>query len=150
VASPPKLQAVKPTSLPQSSFEVPTEEETVVELKNRLAEEIVGAESDLSHKLKINGKACTCLERKHNLQIKSLSRELMPKDPSNPLYQRVIDWFNANEPKMTAKASASGQYDEEYLKLSGQLGNFRRQLTGTGQGLPFQPVKDFLKEQQTG
>jgi hypothetical protein len=138
------------TVIPAKVIEVPTEEETVKALQDRLREQITGAEDDLVHKLKINGKACTCLEGRHNVQAKALAREVMEKDPDNPLYQKVIDWFNTNEPIMTAKASASGQYDEKYIVMAGELGNFRRALTkALGQASPsvIQPVADFLKEQ---
>ena len=136
----PKASTPVPYKVEPASVEVPTEEETTIELKKRLLEEIASAEDDLVHKLKINGKACSCLDGKHDLKIISKSRELMPKEPNNPLYGQIINWWESNHDKLTARASASGKYDEEYLKMAGQQGNFRRQLQkelmGSGQDSP--------------
>jgi hypothetical protein len=149
----------KPSTPPAPSFEVPTEEETTIELKKRLLEELTSAEDDLVHKLKIPRKdgtmtACSCLDGKHDVKIISKAREIMPKDPTNPLYPKIIHWWESNHDKLTAKASASGQYDEEYIKMAGEQGNFRRQiqkeLAGSGQGIAIQSAKEFLEGHGSG
>ncbi len=154
-ATPPPASTSKPA--PESApLELPTEAETVVELKRRLGKEIAKAEIDLTNKLKIPSKdgkmlACSCLDQKHNLVIEGAAEELIPKEPKNTVYQEVIDWFKANQPIMTARASASGQYDEKYLAMAGELGEFRRRITRDITGGPSEPVKgvrEFLKEQQ--
>ena len=134
-------------------IETPTESETIVALKDRLREQITGAEDDLAHNLKINGKACTCMEGRHNVQIKALAREVMEKEPDNPIFQEVIDWISSNEPRMTARASASGQYDKEYPKMANELGNFRRKLTkeisgnaSVRESAPVKDAKEFIAD----
>lgn len=126
---PPRTPPDKDILSPPANISLPTEAETTVELKKRLVKEIAKAEIDFTNKLKINGKACSCLEGKHNLIIEGAAEELMPKEPNNPVYDEIITWFQTNEPKMTVAASASGRYDSEYIKMAGELGSFRRRLT---------------------
>ncbi len=162
ISSPPVAEAKNPQSglktapaseisppVSTQSYEVPTEEETVIELKKRLGKEIAKAENDLTNKLKIPKSdgtlvACSCLSNKHNVVIEGLSEELIPKEPNNALYREIMDWFKVHEPNMTVQASASGKYDEEYIKYAGKLGEFRRRLSQTPS--PLQPVKSFLKD----
>lgn len=147
VASPPKTEAKTDIIkvIPANVFEVPTEAETLIELKKRLGKEIAKAENDLTNGLKINNKPCSCMSNKHNVVIEGLAEELMPKEVNNPIYSDITKWFEDNQSKMTVAAVASGKYDGEYIKLAADLGGFRRRL-GTGQGIPITPVKDFLKE----
>lgn len=74
------------------------------------------------------GASHNCLDGKHNIKIISLAREIMPKDPNNPLYTEIIDWWKSHAPKLTAVASASGRYDEEYVRMAGDQGIFRRRI----------------------
>jgi hypothetical protein len=50
---------------------------------------------------------------------------------------------------MTVQASASGKYDEDYIKFAGDLGNFRRKLSrvpGSPSSETVKSIKDFLKD----
>ena len=139
-----------------STIEVPTEEDTVIELKNRLLDQLADAEDDLEHELKIKAGdghmiCCTCMNGKHDVKIKSKCRELMPKESSNPLYGQIINWFDTNKDKLTASACKTGQYNTEYLKMANEIGGFRRQLQKELSGTQYDPIKSasqFLKEQQ--
>jgi hypothetical protein len=142
---------------PQSeALELPSEEDTAIELKHRLLEQVADAEDDLEHKMKIRAKdgrelCCSCLDGKHNVKIKAKCLELAPKDPSNPIYQDIINWFDTNQSKMTANACRTGNYEEEYIKMANEMGSFRRrlqkQLMGTQySGDAVKSAKDFLKE----
>ncbi|MDD5701589.1 MAG: hypothetical protein PHU23_06005 [Dehalococcoidales bacterium] len=129
-----------------TAFEVPTEAETLTELKKRLVKEIAKAENDLTNGLKINNKPCSCMSNKHNVVIESLAEEIMPKDSGNPLYRQIVDWFDSHESQMTVQAVASGQYAEQYAKFAGDLGEFRRRLSKNPS--PVKPVQDFLKDKE--
>jgi hypothetical protein len=153
IKTPPKpsTPAVAPSSQQITPVELPTEEDTIIELKKRLGKEIAKAENDLTNKLKIPGRdgkalACQCLENKHNMVIEGISEELIPKEPNNAVYRDIIEWFEKHEPMMTYQASASGKYDEDYIKYAGDLGEFRRRLSKST--VTISSASDFLKNKR--
>jgi len=125
--------------LPPFCPNLPTTEETVVELKRRLGKELYRFELDLVGGCKIAGRACDCCGDKHNFGIEATAEELIPMD-SDPTYGEVISWLNANRGKMTVEASASGIYDAEYPEMARQIREFRKRVMGT-EGLGEQQVE---------
>ena len=124
----------KPTptiTRPPSHPELPTTEETTVELKRRLAKELYRAELDLSNKLRIAGKPCDCLESKHTLGLEAAAEELIAQEPGNPVYTEILQWIKDNHPKVTIEAIVSGQYDEEYPRMASEFKGFRKRIMGT-------------------
>jgi len=125
--------------LPPFRPNLPTTEETVVELKRRLGKELYRFELDLVGGCKIAGRACDCCGDKHNFGIEATAEELIPMD-RDPTYGEVISWLNANRGKMTVEASASGIYDAEYPEMARQIQEFRKRVMGT-EGLGEQQVE---------
>jgi len=125
--------------LPPFRPNLPTTEETVVELKRRLGKELYRFELDLVGGCKIAGRACDCCGDKHNFGIEATAEELIPMD-RDPTYGEVISWLNANRGKMTVEASASGIYDAEYPEMARQVREFRKRVMGT-EGLGEQQVE---------
>jgi len=125
--------------LPPFRPNLPTTEETVVELKRRLGKELYRFELDLVDGCKIAGRACDCCGDKHNFGIEATAEELIPMD-RDPTYGEVISWLNANRGKMTVEASASGIYDAEYPEMARQIREFRKRVMGT-EGLGEQQVE---------
>jgi len=125
--------------LPPFRPNLPTTEETVVELKRRLGKELYRFELDLVGGCKIAGRACDCCGDKHNFGIEATAEELIPMD-RDPTYGEVISWLNTNRGKMTVEASASGIYDAEYPEMARQVREFRKRVMGT-EGLGEQQVE---------
>jgi len=125
--------------LPPFRPNLPTTEETVVELKRRLGKELYRFELDLVGGCKIAGRACDCCGDKHNFGIEATAEELIPMD-RDPTYGEVISWLNANRGKVTVEASASGIYDAEYPEMARQIREFRKRVMGT-EGLGEQQVE---------
>ena len=118
------------TTLPPRP-ELPTTEETALELKRRLAKELYRAELDLSSKLRIAGKPCDCLDSKHTLGLEAAAEELIAQEPGNPVYSEILQWIKDNHPKVTIEAIVSGKYDEEYPKMAAEFKGFRKRIMGT-------------------
>ncbi len=110
---------------------LPTSEETTRELKRRLIKELGKAEDDLVHGLKIEDKPCDCLEYKHTLLLEGKAEELIPLDPSNSVYQDIIQWIKDNQPKVTIEAIQSGKYAAEYPYMAREFKNFRKRVMGS-------------------
>ncbi len=111
--------------------ELPTREETTVELKRRLAKELYRAELDLSSKLRIAGKPCDCLDSKHTLGLEAAAEELIAQEPTNPVYTEILQWIKNNHPKVTIEAITSGKYDNEYPQMASEFKGFRKRIMGT-------------------
>ena len=118
------------TTLPPRP-ELPTTEETTAELKRRLGKELYRAELDLSNKLRIAGKPCDCLEAKHTLGLEAVAEELIPQEPTNPVYFEILQWIKVNHSKVTIEAIVSGKYDEEYPQMAAEFKGFRKRILGT-------------------
>ena len=112
-------------------FDLPTSDETINILKRRLAKELYRAELDLSGGLRIAGKPCDCLSDKHTLGIEATAEELISKEPTNQIYQEIIDWIPRNRSKLTVAAIAGGDYKGEYPKMANEFYHFRKRVMGT-------------------
>ncbi len=108
-----------------------TTEETVAELERRLAKELYRFQLDLAAGCKIAGKPCDCCEKHPDLGLEAICEELIPMEPTNPIYQEIPKWYQGNAHKLTAEASASGKYDGEYPMMAAEMRNFRKRLLGT-------------------
>jgi hypothetical protein len=117
----------RPTPRP----EVPTTEETIAQVKRRLAKELYKLELDLANGLRTNGKPCDCLNDKHSLLFEAVAEELIPLDPHNPIYREILDWVTAALPKGTFEAISSGRYDAEYPLMASEMRDFRKRIMGT-------------------
>jgi len=121
------------TSQPSASrIDLPTSEETTVELRRRLAKELYRAELDLAAGMKIAGKPCDCLSNKHTLMLESAAEELISQDPGNAgVYQEIIDWIPRNARKVTPEAIQSGKYTSEYPTMANEFKAFRKRVMGS-------------------
>jgi hypothetical protein len=129
VASAPQVIAAPQPVVPK--VEMPTSAETTQELKRRLGRELYKAELDLSAGLLIAGKPCDCLDNKHRLGIEAEAEELIASDPSNSVYQEMLQWFKDNGHKVTVAAIATEQYKHEYSFMANQFKEFRKRTLGT-------------------
>lgn len=111
--------------------ELATTEETITELKGRLAKEIYRFQLDLTAGCKIAGKPCDCCDKHPGLGLAALCEELLPMDPTNPIYQEIPAWYKHNAHKLSLEGSASGKYDAEYPLMSAEMRVFRKRLMGT-------------------
>ena len=133
---------------PSAASSMPTTEETVTDLKRRLAKEMYRFQLDLAASCKIAGKPCDCCEKHPLLAIESLAEELVPMDPSNPIYYECTQWIKANAEKLTVEASASGAYDKEYTYMAATWREFRKNLLGTERlGAMIAPEKSISLEE---
>lgn len=110
---------------------LPTAAETTQELKRRLGRELYKAELDLSAGLLIAGKPCDCLDNKHRLGIEAVAEELIASDPSNSVYQDILQWFKDNGHKVTVAAISSGEFKAEYPFMANLFKEFRKRTLGT-------------------
>ncbi|MDO8749960.1 MAG: hypothetical protein Q7K03_02285 [Dehalococcoidia bacterium] len=124
--------AVQSTELTEApSRDWPTTAETVVALKRRLTRELLQFQDDLLDRCKLEGKACDCCSSKHPLSIEAKVMELMTMD-DNPAYFGLLQWMDQSKPRLTAEASASGEYDEWYVgEAVRAIREFRKRITGT-------------------
>lgn len=112
----------------------PTTQETVRELKRRLAKEIYRAEADLLEGLRIAGKPCRCLDEKHNLGIEAMTEELQGMD-INPVYGRIVSWFRQHQQEFVPEEIAK-RPPEYYKTLAPEVRAFRKELLGTPSWAP--------------
>jgi len=125
-----RVQPAEPAETP-TSHDWPTTAETVVALKRRLTIELLQFQDDLLDRCKLEGKACDCCSSKHPLAIEAKVMELMTMD-DNPAYLDVLQWMDQSRPRLTAEASASGQWDEWYVgEAVRAVREFRKRVTGT-------------------
>lgn len=123
------VESPKPAAPPQpSGILLPTSEETRLELKRRLYQEIYTAEGDLAGGLVIAGKPCQCLEGKHTWEMEAKAKELIPEDPNNTVYLDIIEWIKRNQAKVDTEAIASGKYKQEYPQMAAQFRDFRKRI----------------------
>jgi hypothetical protein len=106
-------------------------DKTVGVLRRDLAKELYRFQIDLGRGCKIAGEPCDCCEKHPILGLEALTEELIPMDPTNPVYEDINRWIRANHHKLTAEASASGKYDSEYPLLASDIREFRKQVLGT-------------------
>ncbi len=114
-----------------ATYDLPTGEETIQELKRRLAKELYRAQLDLSNKLRIAGKPCDCLESKHTLGLEATAEELIASEPDNTVYFEILEWLKRNRSKVTIEAISSGRYDDEYPRMAAEFRDFRKRIMGT-------------------
>lgn len=120
-----------PSLTAKPAFDMPTKEETTLELKRRLARELYKAELDLANGLKIAGKNCDCLSQKHTLMLDACAEEMVSQDPGNTVYQEIRQWIVDNQHKVTPEAADSGKYKDEYPRMALQFKEFRKRVLGT-------------------
>ena len=141
-------ESTMPPVAPPVASPMPTTEETVTDLKRRLAKEMYRFQLDLASGCKIAGKPCDCCDKHPSLGIESLAEELVPMDPSNPIYYECTQWIKANAEKLTVEASASGAYDKEYPYMAATWREFRKNLLGTERlGAMIAPEKQISLEE---
>ncbi|MFH1486990.1 MAG: hypothetical protein ABIH46_13035 [Chloroflexota bacterium] len=122
--------ALETPVLPVSSkLEMPTTQETLEELKRRLAKEIYDLERDLIGGGRIKGKPCDCLSKKHNFGIEATAEELMSYDTS-PVYGQVINWMNNHLPVFQPSEIAKHP-PAYYQAMAPEVRAFRKTIMGT-------------------
>lgn len=108
-------------------LEMPTTEETIAALKQRLTKELYRVELDLQGGGRIAGKPCDCLSKhKHSVGIEATAEELMSYEYS-PLYQQIIDWFNQHGPEFDPSEIAKHE-PGYYQAMAPEIRDFRKQL----------------------
>jgi len=103
-----------------------TTDETVKHQKREMAKEMLLLEAHLVQKCKIHGVACDCCQ-KHPLMLEALANETIGITGDNS-YREIANWAKEVAPIVTAEASASGQYDDQYPELARQLRDMRKKV----------------------
>ena len=110
-----------------ATVELPTTEETIAALRQRLIKELYRVELDLQGGGRIAGKPCDCLSRhKHSVGIEATAEELMSYE-NNPIYNEIIAWFNQHGPEFDPAIIAQNE-PGYYQGLAPEIRNFRKQL----------------------
>ena len=132
----PPEEAIKEETEPAPAYpalsprdNMPTTQETVDELRRRLAKELYRMELDLAGGGRIAGKICDCLSGKHHFGIEATAEELIPMD-SNPIYARTIAWLNQHASEFEVEEVAKHQ-PEYYQNLAPQVRALRKEVLGT-------------------
>jgi len=123
----PPVASFVPSSIPNTSL--PTTDETIHELKRRLAKELYRMEMDLAGGGRIAGKPCDCLSGKHHLGLEATAEELIPME-ANPVYAKVINWLNSHREKFEIAEIARND-PGYYQSLAPELRELRKQILGT-------------------
>jgi len=123
----PPATSYVPSSTPNTNL--PTTDETIHELKRRLAKELYRMEMDLAGGGRIAGKPCDCLSGKHHLGLEATAEELVSYGPQ-PIYNEIMNWLNRHSPEF--EVGEIGKRPVEYYQgLSPDLKSFRKRLLGT-------------------
>jgi len=122
---PPKI------ALKSASQTGPTTEETVAYQNREIGKDLKVLEKHYVQHMKIAGKPCDCGASKHLLGIEALCEETISMVEDPDVYSRLLDWVREVTPKTTQEASASGQFESEYLELARQSRDFRKEIMGT-------------------
>jgi len=113
----------------KTTITLPTTEETVQELKRRLAKELYRMEMDLQEGARIAGGPCDCLSAKHTLGLQATAEELMSYE-ANPAYGKITTWLRTREPEFEPEEIA--QHPPEYYQaLAPEVRAFRKEVMGT-------------------
>jgi hypothetical protein len=107
---------------------MPTTEETITALKERLAKELYRFENDLQDGLRIADKPCDCAKSKHTGLIIATAEELMSYE-TNPLYGNIVSWVKKHQLEFTPKEISNHQ-PAYYQALTPEIRKFRKQLEG--------------------
>ena len=109
------------------ALDMPTTEETITALKERLVKELYRVELDLQGGGRIAGRACDCLsKKKHTAGINATAEELMSYD-TNPLYGQIVTWFEGHA-KEFEPAEIAKHEPGYYQAMTPEIRNFRKQL----------------------
>ena len=106
---------------------MPTTEDTIFVLKQRLATELYRVELDLQSGARILSKPCDCLGRnKHGGALVAMAGELMSYE-TNPVYGDVISWYDAHEPEFDP-ASILKHDPAYYRAMTPEVRDLRKRL----------------------
>jgi len=123
---------------------LPTTEQTVQELKRRLAKELYRMEMDLQAGARIAGRPCDCLSyAKHLSGVEATAEELMSYE-RNPIYGEIVLWLRAHEVEFEPQEIAKHPPDY-YQTLAPEVRNFRKEVMGTEKLTPFLSAEDKEK-----
>jgi len=138
------LEIKKPMS--STSIELPTTEQTVRELKRRLAKELYRMELDLQAGARIAGKPCDCLSyAKHLSGVEATAEELMSYE-TNPVYGEVITWLRSHEAEFEPEEIAKHP-PEYYHRLVPEVRRFRKEVMGTEKMLTLDEAKKLAAQE---
>ena len=101
-------------------------EETINYQKMSILKEILLLEAHLVQKCKVNSKACDCCS-KHTIMLEALANETMGIT-GDSVYDELSRWARSVLPMVSAEASASGKYDDQYPELAKQLREIRKKV----------------------
>jgi len=125
-------QAAMPWAEPRSAvpttMETATTEETIADLKHRLAKELYRLGLDLLTGGRIAGRPCDCFS-KHALGLEAMAEELMTMD-RDPVYAEITTWLRQREPEFTLAAVAQTE-PSYYQGLAPTVRGFFKRLMGT-------------------
>ncbi len=119
--------------------EMPTTQQTIEELKRRLAKELYRLELDLGGGLRINNLPCDCAGYKHSFGVEATAEELMSYE-HNPLYGKILAWYATHLPEF--EPAEIMRHDAEYYRaMIPDLRGFRKELLGTEPAKLVSPAK---------
>lgn len=105
-------------------------EETIAWQRRQIAKELYTLQKNLAANGLINGKSCDCIAGKHALGLEALAEETMAMH-HDPVYQEMVDWAKELDAKGTPEAIVSGQYTDDYQRMTLEARAFRKRLMGT-------------------
>lgn len=106
--------------------EMPTTQETIAALRDRLVKELYRLEMDLQGGARIAGKPCDCLSRKHLQGIEATAEELMSYE-SKPIYGEIVNWLEQHRAEFEPSVIASVD-PAYYQSLAPEIREFRKGL----------------------
>jgi len=136
------LETIAETNKPVAT---PTTEDTIQELKRRLAKELYRAEMDLQAGARIANRPCDCLGYKHNLGLEATAEELMSYE-ANPIYGEIINWFRKHQDEFEPSEIAK-RPPEYYQSLAPEIRRFRKEVMGTQRTLTLDEAKKLAAEE---
>lgn len=111
-------------------LEMPTTEQTISALRQRLARELYQVDLDLKAGARIAGLPCDCLTKgKHLGGLEAAAEELMSYEV-NPVYGQIIEWVNRHAPEF--EPSEIVKKEPAYFQsMAPEVRAFRKAVLGT-------------------
>ena len=111
--------------------EGPTSAETLLYQKSEIGKLLYLMERHYAQKMKIMGKPCSCGANKHLPGLIALAEETIPMEKNTQPYYKLMDFVKRAIPVSITAASASGQYDDFYPKMSQACRDLRNEIMGS-------------------
>lgn len=106
------------------------DDEVITYQNEEIVKELLLLDKHLQQGCKIHGTACDCCE-KHPVTLQALAEETYGMT-GHPIYAQISDWCKQINPMVSAEASASGDFDQDYAAMAMTCREFRKTLMGSG------------------